>query len=160
MSGVSLRFTAILLGKMLPAEHLAHLAANPLFRTQCTQKGLVLSISVAGPLKDAGNTTFEDVLADCTTRATELDLASTGLAESAAMQIAYANIAESHILASPLVIHLAQADTGTHGELILDVAQEGPRDARVCLPHYARWRILCVVEAVAMQIENIFGLAL
>jgi len=154
MSANSLHFKAVLIGTKSPAKHLAHLAADPFFRTQRTEEGLGLSIKVAGPLKDAGATSFEDVLAHCRTRAAELGLASTGLAESTATHIAYANIAESHILASPLVIHLVQQATGTRGELLLEVSAQGPIDARACFPDYARWRILCVVQAMRMKIED------
>lgn len=59
MSADSLHVTAILIGTKPPAEHLAQLTANPFFRTHSTKERLRLSISVAGPLKDAGTTSFE-----------------------------------------------------------------------------------------------------
>ncbi len=154
MSTNSLHFKAVLIGTKTPAEHISQLAANPVFRIQSTEEGLSLRIKVAGPLKDTGTTSFENILSQCRTRATKLGLASTGLAESTATQIEYANIAESHILASPLSIHLVQQATGSLGELILEVAEEGPRGARDCFQDYAHWRILCVVHAMGMQIEG------
>lgn len=146
-------FRAVLIGKESPSEHMARIARNPLFRTR-TRENDPMHLEVAGPLKEASTYTFEEVLAKCQERAQELGVENTGVAESTASKIVYADIAEREVLAGKLTIVMSGGVGASRGDLELSVDDRGPKDSRACIPDYVRWRVGCVAEAMGMEIGD------
>ena len=112
-----------------------------------------MHLEVVGPLKEPSTYTFEEVLAKCQERAQQLGVQATGLAESTASKIVYADIAERQVLAAKLKVMMSGSGGVSRGDLELTVDDRSPKDSRACIPDYARWRIGCVAHAMDMQID-------
>lgn len=146
-------FRGVLIGREPPAEHIARIAKDPLFRTRARGND-PMHLEVAGPLKEALTCTFEEVLAKCQERAKELGVEETGVAESTASKIVYADIAERQVLAGQLTIMMSGSAGTTRGDLELTIDDCGPKYSRACIPDYVRWRIGCVAQALRMEIGD------
>lgn len=154
MTDKNLFFKAILVGQGQSSSYLARLQSDPMFRIHVHQQPTATTIDVLGPLKESATGNYEEVLAHCQSRAKVIGLEATGLAASTAAQVVYADIAERLVLASPIVLDLTCQAGLTRADLLLTVPDQGPKDARACIPQYASWRITCVAQAMGMQIQG------
>jgi hypothetical protein len=147
-------FRAALIGNESPADHIARILNDPLYRVQSVGEDADVRFEIVGPLAHPSTGTFEEVLENCRERARQLGLQDRGVAESVASKIVCGDMAERQVLASPLTIVMSAKGRMSRADIELSVDDQGPADARACMPDYARWRVGCVARALGMQIDT------
>ena len=154
MTNRKLFFKAVFVGPELPEQYVDRIQIDPLYRIKKEVAEGGVRLEILGPLKENVVGNYEEVRATCESRAMNLGVTETDAVASTASKIVYADIAERHVLAALLVINLKEQEGKTQADLILSVIDEGPKDARLCIPDIARWRISCIAQVLRMQIEG------
>lgn len=154
MKNESAHYIAKLSGIEKIEFYLENLKSSPAFSFTVTEKDDKISVQVSGPQKTSENESLNDIHAQLSRRANELDIDIPGLVERTGRDIFNAQKAEKIVLAGEMQLEAMSNTEADSVSVTLYVVLDGDPKVDECIDQYALLRITWLANTLGMNFEE------